>query len=257
MTRSGMAGASALNTVSTMVIGKRHPQAHRRRPHRADDAARRHDRLEAAERAVIDRIVGRRGQALVGDLRAGMAGGDAGIEEAADLARDVGEIDRHLLALDGRRAPGSGSCLPTSIAVVVHVGFGLVDAVGDRARARPRRRLRVIHDGAMAPQDLVAAVALDQFEETPLAGLDRGDLGAQIAHRAARQPHVHADDIDEVLVRPGRDRAISGSGFAGLRNRCRWSCRRACRRCRSNAPCSRRSRPARRRGRSAASRSRD
>ena len=84
-----------------------HPPAHRRRPHRADDAAGRHDGLEAAERAVVDRIVGRRGQALVGDLRAGVAGGDAGIVEAAHLLRHLAEVDRHLVALDDRRAPGS------------------------------------------------------------------------------------------------------------------------------------------------------
>ena len=45
-----------------------HPVAHRRRARRAHDAAGRHDHFEAAERAVVDRIVARRGQAFVGDL---------------------------------------------------------------------------------------------------------------------------------------------------------------------------------------------
>ena len=91
-----------------------HPPAHRRRPHRADHAARRHDDLEAAERAVVDRIVRRRGEALVGDLRAGVAGGDAGIVEAAHLLRDLGQVDGHLVALDDD-AHRIGTCLPRSM----------------------------------------------------------------------------------------------------------------------------------------------
>ena len=90
--------------------------------------------------------------------------------------------------------------LPTIDAVVVHEGFGLVDAVGNGARARARRRFGVIHDGGDRCRDLLAAVALEQFEKAPLAGLDRGHLGAQIAHRAVRHAHVHADDVDEILV---------------------------------------------------------
>ena len=122
-----------------------HPPAHRRRPHRADHAAGRHDGLEAAERAVVDRIVGRRGEALVGDLRAGVAGGDAGIVEAAHLLRDLGQVDRHLVALDDD-AHADRHRLADVDAVVVHVGFGLVDAVRDGARARARHRLGVVHD---------------------------------------------------------------------------------------------------------------
>ena len=53
---------------------------------------------------------------------------------------------------------------------------------------------------AMASSTALAAVAVEQFEEAPLAGLDRGDLRAQIAHRAVRHAHVHADDVDQVLV---------------------------------------------------------
>ena len=130
-----------------------HPPAHRRRPHRADDAAGRHDGLEAAERAVVDRIIGRRGQALVGHLRAGVAGGDAGIVEAAHLARDVGEIDRHLVALDDD-AHLDRHLLADVDAVVVHVGLRLIDAVRDRARARARHRLGMIHDGLDGAQHL-------------------------------------------------------------------------------------------------------
>ncbi len=60
----------------------------------------------------------------------------------------------------------------------------------------------MVHDGLDRAQDLVAAVALDQFEKTPLAGLHRRDLRAQIAHGAARQPHVLLDHLDQRLVGP-------------------------------------------------------
>ena len=53
---------------------------------------------------------------------------------------------------------------------------------------------------AIAALHLVAAVAADQLEKAAFAGLHRGHLGAQIAERAARQPHVLADDLDEVGV---------------------------------------------------------
>ena len=46
----------------------------------------------------------------------------------------------------------------------------------------------------------LAAVTLDQLQEAPLAGLHRRDLRAQIAHGAARQPHVHLDHLDQRLV---------------------------------------------------------
>ncbi len=46
----------------------------------------------------------------------------------------------------------------------------------------------------------LAPIAVEQLEKAPLAGLDRRDLRAQVAHRAARHAHVHADDVDDVLV---------------------------------------------------------
>ena len=229
-----------------------HPPAHRRRARGAHDAAGRHDHLEAAERAVVDRIVGRRGQALVGDLRAGVAGGDAGIVEAAHLLRHVGEVDRHLVALH-HDAHLDRHRLADLDAVVVHVGLRLVDAVRDGARARARHRLGVVHDGRDRAEHRVAAVALDQLQEAPLAGLHRRDLRAQVAHGAGRQPHVLADDVDQRLVDHAAVVQLHDRDLQALRRRCRWSCRRACRRCRASAPCSRRSRPACPCGRSAAS----
>ena len=53
---------------------------------------------------------------------------------------------------------------------------------------------------AIDARDGVAAVALDQLQEAPLAGLHRRDLRAQVAHGAAREPHVLADDVVERLV---------------------------------------------------------
>ena len=199
MTRSGIAGCSALKIVSMMVIGKHHPPAHRRRPRRADDAARRDDDLEAAERAVVDRIVGRRGDALVGDLGAGVAGGDGGVVEAAHLLRHVGQVDGHLVALDGD-LDLDRDALADLDAVVVERGLRLVDAVGNGLGARPRGGFGAVHDLGDRGHHLGRAVAVEQFEEAPLAGLHRGDLRAQVAHGARRQPHVHADDVEQVLV---------------------------------------------------------
>ena len=85
------------------------------------------------EAAVVDGIVGRRRQALVGDLRAGDAGRQAGIVEAAHLLADVRQVDRHLVAalLDAHL---DRDALADVDAVVVHEGFGFVDAIGDGAR---------------------------------------------------------------------------------------------------------------------------
>ena len=54
-----------------------HPAPHRRRALGADDPPGRNDRLKRAEAAVVDRVVGRRCDALEGDLGAGIGGGDA------------------------------------------------------------------------------------------------------------------------------------------------------------------------------------
>ena len=51
-----------------------------------------------------------------------------------------------------------------------------------------------------AVQNRLLAVAVEQFEEAPLAGLDRRDLGAQIAHRALRQTDIHPDDVVDLLI---------------------------------------------------------
>ncbi len=122
-----------------------HPQPHRRRPRRADDAARRDDDLEAAERAVVDRIVGRRGDALVGDLGAAIAGGDRGVVEAAHLLRHVGQVDGHLLALD-RDLDLDRDALADVDAVVVEPRLRLVDAVRDGLGAGAGRGLGAVHD---------------------------------------------------------------------------------------------------------------
>jgi hypothetical protein len=60
--------------------------------------------------------------------------------------------------------------------------------------------LGTVHDLGDRGIDLGPPVAVEQFEVAPLAGLHRGDLGAQIADRARRQPHVDADDVDQVLI---------------------------------------------------------
>ncbi len=70
-TRSGIAGASALKIVSMTVIGKVIHQRIGAGRSALITRARRHDDIERAEAAVVDRIVGRRGQAFVGDLGAG------------------------------------------------------------------------------------------------------------------------------------------------------------------------------------------
>src|ERR1700732_3552352 len=100
----------------------------------------RHNGLEAAERSVIDGIVPGRGDALVGDLGTGMPRGDPGVVEAAHLLGDLAEIDGHLVALHGDTDPDRHR-LAELDAVVVHVGFGFVDAVGNGARAPACHRL--------------------------------------------------------------------------------------------------------------------
>ena len=174
-----------------------HPAPHRRRALGADDPPGRDDRLQRAEAPVVDRVVGRRGDALEGDLGAGIGGGDAGVVEPLDLARDVGEVDGHLLArnLD---ADDDRDLLADIDPVVVHEGLGLVDAVGDRAGALARGPLGLIHDAPDRAQHRIPAVAFDQGEEAALAGANGGELGAEVAERAFRHADVHRDDVDQV-----------------------------------------------------------
>ena len=113
---------------------KGHPPAHRCGPRRRHHAARRHDGLQIPERAVIDRVIGRRGQAFERHLRAGMARGDAGIVEAAHLFRDVGQIDGHLVAFDLDADLDRNGRADTH-AIIVHEGLRFVDSVGNGARA--------------------------------------------------------------------------------------------------------------------------
>ncbi len=52
----------------------------------------------------------------------------------------------------------------------------------------------------MPPTTASRPYLLQHFEEAPLAGLHRGDLGAEVAHRALGQPHVVLDDRNQFLV---------------------------------------------------------
>ncbi len=116
-----------------------------------------------------------------------------------------------------------GTALADGDAVVVHEGFGLVDPVGIVAHAGARRGLALIHDRGDRRQHRVAPVFLDHLEEAALAGPDRGDLGAEIAHRALGQAHIGADDGDQIssLATPCAigldDRHLQAFG-----DRCRW-----------------------------------
>ena len=144
--------------------------------------------------------VERRGQALERHLAARAARRDAGIVEALHLRRHLGEIDRHAVARD-RDLDADRHALADVDAVVVHEGFRLIDAVRHLAHPRARQRLALVHDRFDAAEHGVAAVLADHVEEAPLAGLHRRDLGAEVAHGALRQPHVGADDRDQLLVR--------------------------------------------------------
>ena len=179
--------------------GYRHPESERRRAHRTHHPARRVYDVQRAEAAVVDRIVGRRGEALVGDLAGAIAGGGAGIVETAHLLRNVRQVDRHPVFPDRYLDPDRDA-LADIDAVVVHVGLGLVNALGHGPGARPRRSLRLVHDRVDRGQHLVAAVAVQQLGEATLAGPHGGQLGPKIAHRPVGQMDVHLDDVDQVLV---------------------------------------------------------
>src|SRR5262249_54187461 len=118
-------------------------------------------------------------------LAAGAARGLAGIVEAGDLLRDVREVDLHAVARD-LHAHADRHPLAELDAVIVHERLRFIDAVGNLAHTRARNRLAVIHDRFDAADDGVAAVFVDHFEEVPLAGLDRRDLRAEVAHRSLR-----------------------------------------------------------------------
>src|SRR5436189_95522 len=66
---------------------------------RAHHRSEREDDFQRTKAALVDRVVGRRGEALVGDLCARVARGGTGVEEAAYLRADLREIDGHLVAL--------------------------------------------------------------------------------------------------------------------------------------------------------------
>src|SRR5262249_12147630 len=156
-----------------------HPHAHRGGLERAHYAPRRQHDFERAELAVVDGKIERRGQALERHLAAGAARGLAGIVEAGDLLCDIGEIDLHAVARV-LHALADRPPLAELDAVVVHERLGFIDAIGNLAPARARSRLAVIHDRFDAADHGVAAVFVDHFEEAPLAGLDRRDLGAEV-----------------------------------------------------------------------------
>ena len=128
-----------------------------------------------------------------------MAGGFAGIIESAHLFGDLGQIDRHLLARN-RDFHLDGDWLADVDAVVVHIGCGFIDPVGNVPRAGAGRALRLFHDMANSGERFHAAITRQQFAKASLACCDGGDLRAQIAHGSVGIPDIHADDLDEVLV---------------------------------------------------------
>src|SRR5947199_168814 len=124
---------------------------------------------------------------------------DAGVVEAAHLLRYLAQLDCHFVVGDCYAHPDRHA-LANIDAIVVHVGFRLVDAAGNRAGARTRHRFGLIHDCRNRIEHRLASVALDHLQEAPLARLHRRDLRAQIAHRPARQAHVLANDVDDGLI---------------------------------------------------------
>ena len=177
----------------------RHPQTKRCGADRAHDPARRVDHLQRAEAPVVDRVVGRRGQALIRDLGGAVACGRTGVVETAHLLRDVRQVDGHPVA-GHRRLHPDRDALADVDPVIVHVGLCLVDAIGDGARAFAGRPFGFEHDCVHRRQHLLAAVAVQQLGEASFAGAHRGELSPQVAHRPIGQMDVHLDDVDQVLV---------------------------------------------------------
>ncbi len=58
----------------------------------------------------------------------------------------------------------------------------------------------MVHDRVDRRQHGLLAVFLDELQESALAGLDRSDLRPQVADGAIRDPHVHANDLEQFLV---------------------------------------------------------
>src|SRR6185437_6296450 len=118
---------------------------------------------------------------------------DAGVVEATDLLGNAGEIDRHAVALD-HDLDADRHWHADRHAVIVHERFRLVDTVRHRGDALARDLFAVLHDGIDRGEHLVASVFADQFEKPFLAGLDRGDLRAEVAHGPLAQTHIRLDD---------------------------------------------------------------
>jgi hypothetical protein len=85
-------------------------------------------------------------------------------------------------------------------AVIVHERFGFVDAVRNLAHRGAGEALALVKDQFDAFLECLRAVTFEQVHETPLAGADRRDLRAKIAHREFRQAAVHANDRRQFRV---------------------------------------------------------
>ena len=146
------------------------------------------DGLVEGTRDALERYFGRRS-----------ASGGPGVVVAPNLAAHLREVDGHLVAFDNH-AHLDRDALAFRDTVVVHERLGLVRAVGDRRHARAGQPLALLVDELDAAEHGVAAVALEQMDETPLAGLDRRDLCTKVSHSKLREPHVRLDDLGQLEV---------------------------------------------------------
>ena len=176
-----------------------HPDAHGRRMRGADDGSGWHDDLEGAEAAIVDGVVPRQGEALECHLRAGDAG--ARIVETLHLRTDAGQIHGHLAAADGH-LDADRHRLVDVYAIVVHLRFGDIDAIGHGAHAGACLRFAMVHDFLDAREHRLQAVAREHVLHVPRADTAGRQLRLKIAHCAVGAAHVHQDEIAHFGVEP-------------------------------------------------------
>ena len=86
------------------------------------------------------------------------------------------------------------------MAVVVEDRLAAVGAVLPAADGRPRLALGAVEDLVHRLHDRLAAIVLDQREQTALAHARRADHRPQIAHEVVRVAHVGRDHLQHVVA---------------------------------------------------------
>ena len=167
--------------------------AHRDRLVGIEEAALGHDHLDRSVEPVVDRDIAAAEQQGEGAVDRRDGRGERRVDDALGLRRAARQVDRDGVALHRHLGPDPERFVGE--AVVVDEVLGLVHPVGNGGDGGARQALGIVQQVLGGGQHGVFAEALQQLDETGLAGVVGGQLGVEVAQHQVGRAHVEADEL--------------------------------------------------------------